>query len=95
MAARMVNAIPTANTNLAGLGPICSPHGSGPLVPVPVLVPVLPDFRGANRERCVSCFTLRMIIILMETIKDVYISAHRTLTGRLFPRGRESVRAGA
>src|SRR5262245_45996073 len=26
MAARMVNAIPTANTNLAGFGAICSPH---------------------------------------------------------------------
>jgi hypothetical protein len=30
------------------------------------------DFRGANRERGVSYFTLRTIIILMETTKDLY-----------------------
>jgi hypothetical protein len=36
------------------------------------LVPVCRTFRGANRERCVSYFTLRIIIILMETIKDLY-----------------------
>jgi len=72
MTARMVNAIPTANTNLVGFGAICSPHGSGALVPVPVLVPVCRTFRGANRERCVSYFTFRIIIILMETIKHLY-----------------------
>src|SRR5437899_1103806 len=42
------------------------------LVPVPVLVPVCRTFRGANRERCVSYFTLRNIILLMETIKHLY-----------------------
>src|SRR6516165_10953579 len=29
---------------------------------------------GPNRERCVNCFTLRIIIVLMETIKDLDIS---------------------
>src|SRR5262245_24746718 len=76
MAVRMVNAIPKTNAGVVGFGDICSPHGSSTLVPVPVLVPVLP-FRGANRERCVSCFTLRIIVILMETIKDLYINVHR------------------
>ena len=31
----------------------------------------MPDLEGANRERCVSYFTLRIIVILMETIKDL------------------------
>src|SRR5215831_17245719 len=75
----MVNAIartiPTVNTNRAGFGlgfsamyPLLAPV---PLVPVPVLVPVCRTFRGANRKRCVSYFTLRTILILMETIKDL------------------------
>ena len=42
------------------------------LVPVPVLVPSCRTFSGANREGCVNCFTLRIIVILMETIKDLY-----------------------
>src|SRR5262245_10361574 len=42
-----------------------------------VLAPVCRTFRGANRERCVNYFTLRIIVILMETIKDLYISADR------------------
>jgi hypothetical protein len=61
MAAAMVNAIPTANTNLVGFG-----FGFGAtvpllavlLVPVPVLVSSLPDFRDANRGGGVSYFTL-------------------------------------
>src|SRR5215470_10932342 len=60
MAARMVNATPTANANLAGFGAICSPHGFQYPVPVPVLVLSLPAFRGAHRGRCVSYFTLRI-----------------------------------
>ena len=35
----------------------------------------LPNYRGANRERCVISCTLRIIIILMETIKDLYQTA--------------------
>src|SRR5215475_2021617 len=30
-----------------------------------------PEVREANRERCVIYFTLRIIVILMETIKDL------------------------
>src|SRR5262249_12706371 len=30
-----------------------------------------PDFRGADQARCVSYFTLRVIVISMETIKDL------------------------
>jgi hypothetical protein len=59
----MVNAVPMANTTLAGFGAICSPPGFQ-----------YRTFKGANREKWVSHFTLRMIIILMETIKDAYIS---------------------
>ena len=29
-------------------------------------------FKGQNRERCVNYFTLRIIIVFMETIKDLY-----------------------
>src|SRR6516165_12757849 len=29
---------------------------------------------GPNRGRCVNCFTFRIIIVLMETIKDLYIA---------------------
>jgi hypothetical protein len=29
---------------------------------------------GPNRERCVSYFTLRTIVVLMETMKDFYSS---------------------
>jgi len=35
----------------------------------------LPNYRGANRERCVISCTLRIIFILMETIKDRYQTA--------------------
>src|SRR5215472_12248111 len=67
MTARMVNATPTANANLAGFGAMY------PLlaVPVPVLVPIYRTFRGPNRASCVNCFTLRISIFLMETIKDL------------------------
>src|SRR5215471_7127007 len=77
MAARMVNATPAANANLAGFG-----FGFGAMfpswltlpVPVPVLIPVSSwTLREADRKRCVSYFTLRTIISLMETIKDLYI----------------------
>src|SRR6516164_5420466 len=49
--------------------------GSGLSAMCPLLAPedvVTPNFRGANRERCVSYCTLRIIIILMEAIKDLY-----------------------
>src|SRR5262249_47435819 len=64
MTARMVNAIATANTNLAGFD-----FGFGAMFPSWLQYRT---FRGANREKWVSHFTLRMIIILMETIKDLY-----------------------
>ena len=76
MAARMINAIPTANANLAGFGfgamrPLLAPR-------------YLPGFIGDTRGICVSYFTLRIIIILMETIKDLYISVgHVPLDGTL------------
>src|SRR5262245_49929869 len=73
MTARVVNANPKTNAGVVGFGDICSPHGST-LVPVPVPVPVCRTFRGPNRRRCVNCFTLGMIIILMEIIKDPYAS---------------------
>ena len=67
MAARMVNAIPTANANLVGFGfGAMFPYWLTLLVPVTVLVP------QANRGRCVRHFTLRILIILIETIKDLY-----------------------
>ena len=37
-----------------------------------LLVPICRTFRGRIRERRVSYFTLRIIIILMEPIKDLY-----------------------
>jgi hypothetical protein len=56
-----------------------SPVGSGFGAIYPLLAvryyryqSVCRTFRGANRGRCVSYFTLRIIIILMETIKDIY-----------------------
>jgi hypothetical protein len=66
----MVNAIartiPTVNTNLAGFD-------FGAMYPSWRQIDVaMPDVRGANWKRCVSYFTLRIIIILMETIKDLY-----------------------
>jgi|SRR6516165_2689641 hypothetical protein len=39
----------------------------------------LADCQGRNRGSCVNCFTLRVIIVLMETIKDLYFQA-RTST---------------
>src|SRR5262245_6427587 len=43
---------------------------------------------GPNRRRCVNCFTPRIIVILMETIEDLYISAGQVpLDGTL---GRDS-----
>jgi hypothetical protein len=36
----------------------------------------------ANRERCVSFCTLRIIIILMETIKDLYKTPAEKTTAR-------------
>ena len=76
MTARMVNAIPAVNTNLPGFGfgAMC-----------PLLAPrSLPGFIGDKRVRCVTYFTLRIIIILMETIKDLYISVgHVPLDGTL------------
>ena len=71
----MVNATPTANTNLAGFGAICSPHGS--LYPGTSTLASTKSaalLEGENRERCVSYFTLRTIIVLMETMKDFYSS---------------------
>ena len=38
------------------------------------------DCEGRNRRRCVNCFTLGMIVILMETIKDLYIRCAQTPT---------------
>src|SRR5262249_49194819 len=74
IAARMVNAIPIASLAVFGFGATVPPHGSGTKVPVPVLVPICWTFRGGTRERCVSYFTLRTIIVLMETMKDFYSS---------------------
>src|SRR5262245_52197010 len=78
MTARVVNANATANTKFDfGFGlmfPLLAPV---PWVPVPVLVPSCRTFRGANREGCVSYVTLRIIRILMETIKNLYIGAQR------------------
>src|SRR5262249_45832844 len=57
----MVNAIPTANANLVGFGfgfGATVPLLATLLIPVPVLVPVGRGYRGANRRRCVSYFTL-------------------------------------
>src|SRR5262245_63013914 len=39
------------------------------------------DCGGPNREKCVSYFTLRIIVILMETIKQLYKES-RTLCKR-------------
>jgi hypothetical protein len=39
----------------------------------------------------VSYFTLRIIIILMETIKDLYISGHMTPTAARPPPGQAVV----
>src|SRR5262252_8592324 len=61
-----------ANLADAGFGAMFPSGLRGTLVPVPVLVPVCRTFRGANREKCVSYFTLIAMIILMETIKDLY-----------------------
>src|SRR5262249_21994469 len=81
MIIRMVNAIartvPTVNTNLAGFD-----FGFGATCPSWLQYPwyqfrprtVCRTFRRANQERCVSYFTFRIIIILMETIKNLYIS---------------------
>ena len=53
MTPRMVNAIPTANTSLAGFG-------FGAMYPSWRQIDVaMPDFRGANWKRCMSYFTLR------------------------------------
>jgi hypothetical protein len=57
----MVNAIPAVNTN--GFGAMCSPPGSQ----------IWRIFMGDKRGGSVSYFTLRIIIILIETIKDLYI----------------------
>ena len=46
------------------------------------------NFGEGNRERCVSYFTLQIIISLMETIKDVYISAQGIVSKRLGSRYR-------
>jgi hypothetical protein len=59
MTARMVNAIartiPTANTNLAGFG-------FGAMYPSwHEIYVAMPDFRGANQERCVSYATLHWL----------------------------------
>jgi hypothetical protein len=62
----MVNAIATANTYLAGFD-----FGFGAMFPSWLQYRT---FREANREKWVSHFTLRMIIILMETIKDLYLT---------------------
>ena len=35
---------------------------------------------GRNRRRCVNCFTSRIIVILMETIKDLYYPCVQTTT---------------
>jgi hypothetical protein len=51
----------------------CPRHLFPSWLPVPWGQYPRPSFRGANRERCVSYFTLRIIGILMETIKDLYI----------------------
>jgi hypothetical protein len=71
MTARMVNAIATANTNLAGFD-----FGFGAMVPSWLQHRT---FRGANREKWVSHFTLRMIIIFMETIKEIFIRLDSSL----------------
>jgi len=82
MMAATARTIPKTYANLADAG-FGAMFLSGILVPVPVLVPVCRTFRGANREECVSHFTLRIIIILMETIKDLY----QTPNVQVFIRG--------
>src|SRR5215831_16745072 len=55
MTPRMVNAIPTANASLAGFG-------FGAMYPSWLRIDVaMPDFRGANRKRCMSYVTLRCL----------------------------------
>ena len=52
MTPRTINAIPTANTSLAGFG-------FGAMYPSWRQIDVaMPDFRGANWKRCMSDFTL-------------------------------------
>jgi len=75
MTARMVNAIATANTNLASFD-----FGFGAMFPSWLQYRT---FRGANREKWVSHFTLRMIIILMETIKDLLSDSTRPRPGSI------------
>jgi len=53
MAARMVNAIPTANANLAGFGfGAMFPSWLTLLVPVPVLVPAAGFLEGQSGKMC-------------------------------------------
>jgi len=60
----MVNAtaraIPTVNTNLAGFG-FGAMYPSWRQIDVAVA-----DFRGVNRKRCVSCFTLSLVVQKMQ-----------------------------
>jgi hypothetical protein len=71
----MVNAVATANTNLASFD-----FGFGAMFPSWLQYRI---FRGANREKWVSHFTLRMIIILMETIKDLLSDSTRPRPGSI------------
>jgi len=63
---------------------------------VPLLAPV-PKVLEANREKRVNHFTLRMTIILMETIKDPYSISPRVsapfLVARLTRRRVSAIRA--
>ena len=55
MTPRTVNAIPTANTSLAGFG-------FGAMYPSWRQIDVaMPDFRGADWKKCMSHFTLRWL----------------------------------
>jgi hypothetical protein len=46
------------------------------------------NIKKSEPERCVNYFTLRIIIIFMETMKDVYISAQGIVSKRLGSRYR-------
>jgi hypothetical protein len=70
MTPRTVNAIPMANTKLAGFGAMYPSWLQYLVVPVLVLVP------RANGGRCVSYFTLRWLFISQPQIWGPFPGMH-------------------